>query len=353
MPRPPRGMFKRGRSYYVRLRSGDRDKWICLGSDYALAVRRLNETQRADAQCPIGASLSVADAAQRWLAEYVATMRGPAGQRNAETRVRRHLVPHLGTQRIDKLTAQLLRGYRLWLEAHQLLQPLTVRTTLADLVCLLRWAHQEAELVSRVRIPRGLLPAIPERPPDRLTDEEVEKVTAIEEPYGFIIRLGLGSGLRWGELTRARADHVRDGVLIVGETKNGRVRRVPLAPALVREIRNRVGRLVPYQPKSSFAFAKVVRGRSDVARFRAHMMRHTFACHWLEQGGSLASLQELLGHTTIRMTQRYGKLTDEAVCREADRLYGKDTVASTVATRDHGVWIEIESPPRQGLGTDG
>jgi site-specific recombinase XerD len=49
-------------------------------------------------------------------------------------------------------------------------------------------------------------------------------------------------------------------------------------------------------------------------------MRHAFACQWLEKGGSLAALQQVLGHASITTTQRYAKLSDEAVMREAARL---------------------------------
>jgi site-specific recombinase XerD len=60
-------------------------------------------------------------------------------------------------------------------------------------------------------------------------------------------------------------------------------------------------------------------------------MRHTFACQWLERGGSLAALQQILGHASIETTQRYARLTDEVVMREAERLAGQG-VAKGVAS---------------------
>jgi len=95
--------------------------------------------------------------------------------------------------------------------------------------------------------------------------------------------------------------------------KSGKVRRVPIPD----EFRGRVGRIVPF--KSEGAFARKVSKLSGV-RFHVHQLRHTFACRWLEKGGSLAALQELLGHSTIVTTQRYGRLGEKHVLAEAARV---------------------------------
>lgn len=39
-----------------------------------------------------------------------------------------------------------------------------------------------------------------------------------------------------------------------------------------------------------------------------------------DDSGSLAALQQILGHASVVTTQRYAKLSDEAVRREAQRL---------------------------------
>ena len=134
-----------------------------------------------------------------------------------------------------------------------------------------------------------------------------------------MIRLGLASGLRWSELWRAQAKDVRDGVLTVHQTKSGKVRRVPLPAWFLPELKDRVGRLVAV-PNAPTNFMKQVRRLSGVRRYKNHQLRHTYACRWLEAGGSLAALQLLLGHASITTTQRYGRLTDAHVRAEAERI---------------------------------
>ena len=82
-----------------------------------------------------------------------------------------------------------------------------------------------------------------------------------------------------------------------------------------------------------------VRILSQVWRFNVHQLRHTFDCRWLEAGGSLAALQQLLGHSTIVTAQRYGRIADDLVRAEASRVFAsQETVASTVASESD--WSE-------------
>ena len=78
-------------------------------------------------------------------------------------------------------------------------------------------------------------------------------------------------------------------MLVVPHTKTWRLRRIPLESALWSELRLRIGPFLPIQ--DPWGFSRMVRRFSGVTRFHAHQMRHTFACRWLERGGSLAALQ--------------------------------------------------------------
>lgn len=45
--------------------------------------------------------------------------------------------------------------------------------------------------------------------------------------------------------------------------------------------------------------------RSGIPRLRAHLLRHTFATRYLENGGDMYALQQILGHTSLEMVKKY------------------------------------------------
>jgi integrase len=228
----------------------------------------------------------------------------------------------MGHMAIESVRPDDLRAYRIWIEGQKTYKPETVRHHLADARRFFNWLA-DARYLDRSPFPRGLMPRVPERRPDRLCDTEVRKLLRSPEPYRFTIRLALATGLRWGELTRAQAKDVEQGSLVVLAGKTGKVRRIPLPPDLLREIRRRVGRLVPFSPTSKGSFTRIVRRDSGVSGFHPHQLRHTAACRWLEQGMTLPAVQELLGHASVITTQRYSRLSDDAVRREMERVWAQ------------------------------
>lgn len=316
MPKLPKGMFRRGGSYSVRRRENGRDRWISLGPEYGEACRKLAALRRGE--IPARGGSTVAEVAKRWLETYVRSARNEKQQVMAAARVERYLGEFFRYRPLVGVGPNLVREYRHWLEAAGL-KPQTVAHVLSDARCLFNWCV-DSGLLDRSPFPRRVMPRVQEQPPDRLSDDEVAAVLAVDDPHRFVVQLGLATGLRWGELTRAQASHVEQGMLVVSQTKSGRIRRVPLPPEILAEIRGRVGRLAAYSWKSPGSFARAVRDASGVKRFHVHQLRHTFACQWLERGGSLVALQQILGHASIITTQRYAALTDEMVRREAERI---------------------------------
>jgi len=327
MPHLPKNMIRRkGRSgYWFQKWVGGRRICRFLGNDYEQAKTEFRKIGNSDV--PL-VSATVGEAVKRWLSSYIGTTRNPKGQTDAAARAKKYLVPAMGPYVVSRLTAEHLRSYRLRLERTGMALQ-TVSHLLSDARCFLRWC-EETGLVDRSPFPRRLMPKLQEQPPNRLSDEEAERLRALPDPYVFVCRLALGTGLRWGELARAQASHVERGFLVVSKTKSSKIRRVPLDPRLLEEIRTHVGKLVPFAECAPGSFTRVVRRLSDIGDFHPHRMRHTFACSWLEQGGSLAALQQILGHASIVTTQRYAKLTDDHVMAERLKM-GKSATSSATS----------------------
>ena len=330
MPKLPKGMFRRkGRpGWSIRIFRGGRERWVALGDDYAEACHKARMLSAGLTATPSMAG-TVGDACERWLSSYVRTQRSEKGQGITAQRIRDYIEPFFGSMLLEKVEREDVRSFRLHLEARTSLGPTSVWHVLSDVRCLFNWCA-DSGLLERSPFPRRVMPRLQEKAPDRLTDDQAARIAVLEAPHGFVCRLALGTGLRWGELCRAQGVDVKrlrvpgsvedHWFLEVSNTKSRKVRRVPLSPDLVREIRQRVGRLVAYATLSPGSFASAVKRLSGVEGFHVHQMRHTFACQWLERGGSLAALQQVLGHASIVTTQRYARLTDEAVMREAARL---------------------------------
>lgn len=303
----------------LRDRITGKPKWVPLGTDRKAATKKLNRYKAGD---PIPSRVAVAEAAAEWLKLAVSTRRNKKGQELAKTWVDLYLSRYF-TGLLGSIDGDSIRAYRLWLEKQKAgdgtLSANTVARILSDLRAFLNWAEDSGR-IERSAFPRRVMPRIPETLPKGFTDAERAALVALPEPYGFVLRFLLGTGVRWGEARRAQASDVKDGLLELETTKSGKVRRVPVQAALLAEVRARVGRLVPFDSTGTASFNKAVCRLSGIADFHVHRTRHDRAIQWVAAGGSLAALQSILGHASIVTTMRYARLTEAHVRAEAERL---------------------------------
>jgi integrase len=62
--------------------------------------------------------------------------------------------------------------------------------------------------------------------------------------------------------------------------------------------------------------------RAGIKDFRFHDLRHTFASWYMMNGGDLYELAKVLGHSNIKMTERYAKLARQHIARTSSTARG-------------------------------
>ncbi len=143
-----------------------------------------------------------------------------------------------------------------------------------------------------------------------------------------MILLSLDTGLRRGELFQARWDdidtHQDPPTLTVRaeNTKSGKTRHIPLSNRAQEVLKgwkaqtSGEGLLFPSKDGTPFdnvnsAWRKFLHD-AKVDNFHWHDMRHDFASSLVMKGADLYVVKELLGHSTIQMTERYAHLAPSA-----------------------------------------
>lgn len=161
-----------------------------------------------------------------------------------------------------------------------------------------------------------------------LTDEQISRLLS-ELALGrntdafFITKVCLSTGARWSEVEEMRATQIHKGLVQFALTKSGKNRAIPIDEILHTELVNIAkisvtGRLF----KSSTAAFRHAIGRSGIQLPEGqltHVLRHTFASHFMMNGGNILTLQRILGHSNLTMTMKYAHLTPEHL-QEAVKL---------------------------------
>ncbi|MCU1717687.1 tyrosine-type recombinase/integrase [Pseudomonas sp. 5P_3.1_Bac2] len=128
-----------------------------------------------------------------------------------------------------------------------------------------------------------------------------------------VAQICLATGARWDEAESITRSQIANGMVRFVRTKNGKGRSVPIPPVIQQLITERGypgnGRLFS-SCRSAFRKAYERTGLHTPGQL-THILRHTFASHYMMQGGSILALQKILGHGDIKMTMRYSHLAPD------------------------------------------
>ena len=134
-----------------------------------------------------------------------------------------------------------------------------------------------------------------------------------------VSRICLATGARWSEVENLRAEQIGSNLIHFTNTKSGRNRSVPINTELAKEIKNQAsGRLFKACYEDFRRAVKQISLYLPPGQL-THVLRHTFASHFMMKGGNILVLQRILGHQSLTMTMRYAHFAPEHL-QEATRL---------------------------------
>lgn len=142
-----------------------------------------------------------------------------------------------------------------------------------------------------------------------LYSDEIERLliecdNSRNKDLGLIVRICLATGARWSEAEQLTQSQIMPCKITYTNTKSKKNRTIPISKELYDMLPKKRGRLFndAYE-----AFENAVeRANIDLPKGQStHVLRHTFASHFMMNGGNILVLKEILGHSTVEMTMRY------------------------------------------------
>lgn len=260
---------------------------------------------------------------------------------------------------VDKITTEVVRKYRLWLNRFKNDQEgeLATITQSYHLIALRGFltylSKRDIPSLSPEKID---LPKVSRKQVTFLHYDEVARMLdtiPLDSEQGLrdraIIELLFSSGLRVSELTNLNRDHVntkrrefmvrgkgqKDRPVFIGEAAAVRVddyvsaRLDNLPPLFLSYSRNNVSSNGgDYRRLTSRSIQRIINKYARLAGITKHVsphtMRHSFATDLLMNGADIRSVQSMLGHSNISTTQVYTHVTDEHL-REVYEKFHSDT----------------------------
>ncbi len=245
------------------------------------------------------------------------------------------LLAYFKSKTLRSITPWLIEKYKV--QRRQTVKAATVNRELALLSHLftkaIEWGRASEHPIKGGRVRR--CPGEKQREKILPLDAEQRLLRESSAVLRQAIVLALDTGMRLGEILGLTWDRVNlaRGEILVTNTKNSRPRRLPLtkrAEEVLRSISQARGSAAPQgrvllrpdgRPLRSLreAFLGATK-RAGLEGLRFHDLRHTFATRLVTGGVDIVTVQRLLGHQSLAMTQRYAHPTSADIRHAIETL---------------------------------
>ncbi len=165
-----------------------------------------------------------------------------------------------------------------------------------------------------------------------LTAEEIERVEkfASETTNETLKKVStwflfsVYSGLRYADVKKFDKKKIIEGRIFLRTSKSSTDVSIKLHPKLAA-ILDKISTGVFTNQKMN-DYLKMVAEKCGINKnISFHTARHTFGVYFLNHGGSIEGLSKLLGHSSIKTTQIYGKIVNVRTDAEIDKVWSLKT----------------------------
>lgn len=252
-----------------------------------------------------------------------------------------NFISQYGTLKLGEINLDIFIRYQGFLRSKNY-KPRVYQHLCTNLRVFLKWLNDE-EFV-KINCNRLLIPKASEEQQTYLTKEELNSLLShysrdLMSPINarnFALFSALySSGCRISELLSLNRDSIKDhSVSIIG--KGGKIRIIYFSQEAMQAVNNYLALRTDHSEALFVVFSnnnQHVGKRLDrnyvekqlrrtllmldiKKKITPHTFRHSFATHLLENGANLLTVQKLLGHSSLKTTEKYLHITNETLHKE-------------------------------------
>lgn len=215
----------------------------------------------------------------------------------------------------------------------------SVRTCVNSVWAFVRWIYEEGYIDENI-VAKVKKPKVSKKQKESISSSDLLKIldaasrTINKERDVAIILLMVDTGLRAQEICNLTVGdfHHEESLILVREGKGKKDRLVPIDTRAAMAIYKYLGKKRPLNLKkdeplflskrhtflTTFGLNQLIHRlekKAGLDGVHPHRFRHTYALHYLRNGGDALSLQRVLGHTTLDVTRIYVNMMTEDLSR--------------------------------------
>lgn len=246
-----------------------------------------------------------------------------------------------------RLIARDIRDWKSYQQSVEKAAPNTINQRLVAVSSFYKWALAHDHVSRDPTVDVTTIRVAPQQPKSLSTKQLRQLLRAVHNGGSArdvaIIEMLVGAGLRVGELLQLQIGDValreRSGWVIVREGKQGSYREVPLTQEVRQALADYLetdpavghqgeetplwwGKHGPLTHRSSILrILKRYAHRAQLDPFGPHVLRHTFATHYLKANpDDLRGLAALLGHSDLNTVMVYTEPTQQDLANRMERM---------------------------------